>query len=222
LLGDRVYDSDPLDAALEEEGIEMIAPHRRSRRRPKTRTAASSGATRALEGRAAVRLAGQLPAAGRALRAADGELLGPRGAWVHRYCARTLLRYCRVVQANPMGYPDAEVTTHSGVAVAEPSDAPRASPDDSPLVTQRPCRRAEGRVAKEEPEQHSWWQVACSPGVDYFSTLGYIPCHRGPGSRALSPIATLAHRIADALWDAAYVSPRRCGEPAWAGLHCDA
>ena len=36
LLGDRVYDSDPLDAALEEEGIEMIAPHRRSRRRPKT------------------------------------------------------------------------------------------------------------------------------------------------------------------------------------------
>jgi transposase len=36
LIGDRAYDSDPLDAALREKGIEMIAPHRRNRRRPKT------------------------------------------------------------------------------------------------------------------------------------------------------------------------------------------
>lgn len=36
LIGDRAYDSDPLDAALEERGVEMIAPHRRNRSKPKT------------------------------------------------------------------------------------------------------------------------------------------------------------------------------------------
>ena len=36
LIGDRAYDSDPLDQALAEEGIEMIAPHRKNRRKPKT------------------------------------------------------------------------------------------------------------------------------------------------------------------------------------------
>lgn len=36
LIGDRAYDSDPLDAALREGGIELIAPHRRNRTRPKT------------------------------------------------------------------------------------------------------------------------------------------------------------------------------------------
>ena len=36
LIRDRAYDSDSLDAALEERGIEMIAPHRRNRRKPKT------------------------------------------------------------------------------------------------------------------------------------------------------------------------------------------
>jgi transposase len=36
LVGDRAYDSDPLDVQLEAEGIEMIAPHRRNRRKAKT------------------------------------------------------------------------------------------------------------------------------------------------------------------------------------------
>ena len=36
LIGDRAYDADPLDAALSELGVEMIAPHRRNRKRPKT------------------------------------------------------------------------------------------------------------------------------------------------------------------------------------------
>jgi transposase len=36
LIGDRAYDSDQLDAALEAEGTEMIAPHRRGRKKKKT------------------------------------------------------------------------------------------------------------------------------------------------------------------------------------------
>jgi len=36
LIGDKAHDSDPLDAQLCEQGVEMIAPHR-SKRKPKTR-----------------------------------------------------------------------------------------------------------------------------------------------------------------------------------------
>lgn len=31
VIGDRAYDSDPLDAVLEERGLEMIVPRRRNR-----------------------------------------------------------------------------------------------------------------------------------------------------------------------------------------------
>jgi transposase len=36
LIGDRAYDSDPLDQMLAAEGIELIAPHRSNRTRPPT------------------------------------------------------------------------------------------------------------------------------------------------------------------------------------------
>jgi hypothetical protein len=36
LIGDRAYDSDPLDPELEAEGIEMIAPHKSNRVKPAT------------------------------------------------------------------------------------------------------------------------------------------------------------------------------------------
>ena len=36
LIGDRAYDSDPLDQRLAERGIELIAPHRKGRIRPAT------------------------------------------------------------------------------------------------------------------------------------------------------------------------------------------
>ena len=36
LIGDKAYDSDPLDAELALLGIDMIAPHRSNRKKPKT------------------------------------------------------------------------------------------------------------------------------------------------------------------------------------------
>ena len=36
LIGDRAYDSDPLDRKLAEQDIEMIAPHREKRVKPRT------------------------------------------------------------------------------------------------------------------------------------------------------------------------------------------
>lgn len=36
LIGDKAYDSDPLDAELKECGIQMIAPHKQNRKKPKT------------------------------------------------------------------------------------------------------------------------------------------------------------------------------------------
>ena len=35
-IGDKAYDSDPLDAELAEQNIDMIAPHRANRKKPKT------------------------------------------------------------------------------------------------------------------------------------------------------------------------------------------
>ena len=36
LIGDRAYDSDPLDASLQKQGIAMIAPHKSNRKKPAT------------------------------------------------------------------------------------------------------------------------------------------------------------------------------------------
>jgi transposase len=36
LIGDRAYDSDPLDERLRKQGIELIAPHKANRKKPRT------------------------------------------------------------------------------------------------------------------------------------------------------------------------------------------